>query len=73
MILLYPAMETIVHEAATEQERIERRHAKLNEACGRDLKSVCVWAFSSYCLCEEQKPLCITLYVIINLSRQICF
>ncbi|XP_056618946.1 lymphocyte activation gene 3 protein-like [Triplophysa dalaica] len=42
MILLYPAMETIVHEAATEQERIERRHAKLNEACGGDLKSVCV-------------------------------
>ncbi|KAA0703019.1 hypothetical protein E1301_Tti010873 [Triplophysa tibetana] len=42
MILLYPALETIVHEAATEQERIERRHAKLNEACGGDLKSVCV-------------------------------
>ncbi|KAI7807036.1 lymphocyte activation gene 3 protein-like [Triplophysa rosa] len=41
-IFLYPAMETIVHEAATEQERIERCQAKLNEACGGELKSMCV-------------------------------
>ncbi|XP_051575889.1 uncharacterized protein LOC127453509 [Myxocyprinus asiaticus] len=39
MILLYPAMETIVHQAATEQERRERCKAKINEACSVEPKS----------------------------------
>ncbi|XP_051576352.1 lymphocyte activation gene 3 protein-like [Myxocyprinus asiaticus] len=37
-ILLYPAMETIVHQAATERERRERCKAKINEALGEEPK-----------------------------------
>ncbi|XP_065126181.2 uncharacterized protein [Paramisgurnus dabryanus] len=39
-ILLYPAMETIVHEAVTERERRERYEARVKESCSGDPKSV---------------------------------
>ncbi|XP_026084810.1 lymphocyte activation gene 3 protein [Carassius auratus] len=42
MIHLYPAMETIVHQAATERERRARSGAKMAEACVGDPKPVCV-------------------------------
>ncbi|XP_016419892.1 hemicentin-2-like [Sinocyclocheilus rhinocerous] len=42
MILLYPAMETIVHQAATEREQRERSRPKMAEACVGDPKPVCV-------------------------------
>ncbi|KTG34952.1 hypothetical protein cypCar_00022045 [Cyprinus carpio] len=42
MILLYPAMETIVHQAATEREKRERSRPKMAEDCARDPKPVCV-------------------------------
>ncbi|XP_016328781.1 T-cell surface glycoprotein CD4-like [Sinocyclocheilus anshuiensis] len=41
-ILLYPAMETIVHQAATEREQRGRSGAKMAEACVGDPKPVCV-------------------------------
>ncbi|XP_026140070.1 lymphocyte activation gene 3 protein [Carassius auratus] len=37
MILLYPAMETIVHQAATEREQRERSRPKVTEVCVGDL------------------------------------
>lgn len=42
MIHLYPAMETIVHQAATERERRGRSAAKMAEACVGDPQPVCV-------------------------------
>ncbi|XP_073703953.1 lymphocyte activation gene 3 protein-like [Garra rufa] len=41
-ILLYPAMETIVHQAANERERRERSRGKMVEACVGEPKPVCV-------------------------------
>ncbi|XP_056090843.1 T-cell surface glycoprotein CD4-like [Rhinichthys klamathensis goyatoka] len=41
-ILLYPAMETIVHQATTEREQRQRSKAKMTEPCVGDPKSVCV-------------------------------
>ncbi|CAM4698318.1 unnamed protein product [Leuciscus chuanchicus] len=42
MILLYPAMETIVHQTTTEREQRQRSKAKMTEPCVGDPKSVCV-------------------------------
>ncbi|XP_043117680.1 protein borderless-like [Puntigrus tetrazona] len=42
MIHLYPAMETIVHQAATEREQRERSRPKMAEACVGDPKPVSV-------------------------------
>lgn len=42
MAHLYPAMETIVHQAATEREQRERSRSKMAEACVGDPKQVCV-------------------------------
>ncbi|XP_048009639.1 basement membrane-specific heparan sulfate proteoglycan core protein-like [Megalobrama amblycephala] len=41
-ILLYPAMETIVHQAATEREHRERSRPKMTEPCVGQPKTVCV-------------------------------
>ncbi|XP_077065113.1 T-cell surface glycoprotein CD4 [Siphateles boraxobius] len=42
MVLLYPAMETIVHQTTTEREQRQRSKAKMTEPCVGDPKSVCV-------------------------------
>lgn len=41
-ILLYPAMETIVHQTTTEREQRQRSKAKMTEPCVGNPKSVCV-------------------------------
>ncbi|XP_067305873.1 T-cell surface glycoprotein CD4-like [Pseudorasbora parva] len=42
MIMLYPAMETIVHQAATEREQRQRSKAKMTEPCVGEPGLVCV-------------------------------